>query len=112
MPDHLPRSLHEYVDATLGLREEMTAKLKAMAPSDFERVLHPIFEEDEFTLIVAGGILGLLVGLAQMLFEKRETETKKNEAASTKNSSSSEQEGAPSPPPPPPPPVNNAPTVT
>ena len=111
MPDHLPRSLHEYVDATLGLREEMTAKLKAMAPSDFERVLHPIFEEDEFTLIVAGGILGLLVGLAQMLFEKRETETKNNEAASTKNSSSSEQEGAPSPPPPPPP-VNNAPTVT
>jgi hypothetical protein len=32
------------------------------------RVLHPIFEEDELTLILAGGGLGFLAGFIQQLF--------------------------------------------
>ena len=33
---------------------------------EFEGVLHPCFEEDEWILILVGGILGLFVGVAQL----------------------------------------------
>lgn len=29
------------------------------------KVLHPIFQEDELTLIIAGGVLGAIAGLFQ-----------------------------------------------
>ena len=44
--------LHEYTDATLGLQELMRERMKMMTPQEFERVLHPIFEQDELTLII------------------------------------------------------------
>jgi len=41
--------------------------MKGLPPDEFEGVLHPVFEEDEIKLIVIGGCLGALVGLAQYL---------------------------------------------
>jgi len=32
---------------------------------DFEDLLHPVFQEDEITLIATGGVLGLAAGQAQ-----------------------------------------------
>jgi hypothetical protein len=40
-----------------------------MTSAKFERVLHPIFEEDELTLILAGGFLGFAAGLIQQGIE-------------------------------------------
>ena len=40
-----------------------------MSPAKFERVLHPIFEEDEMTLILAGAALGFAAGLIQQGLE-------------------------------------------
>ena len=40
--------------------------MAAMPSRDFERLLHPIFEEDEFTLIAVGGVLGVLAAWSQM----------------------------------------------
>lgn len=37
-----------------------------MPARDFERLLHPIFEEDEFTLIAVGGLLGVAAAWAQL----------------------------------------------
>ena len=37
----------------------------SLPPADFEGLLHPVFQEDEFKLIILGGILGVLVGFAQ-----------------------------------------------
>ena len=34
---------------------------------EFEKVLHPIFEEDEMTLIIAGGVLGAVAGYIQQI---------------------------------------------
>ena len=31
-------------------------------------MLHPIFQEDELTLILVGGVLGLIVGYLQAIF--------------------------------------------
>jgi len=60
--------LHEYSDDALGLKELMRERMALMTPSEFERVLHPIFEQDELTLIVSGAVLGALAGFAQQVY--------------------------------------------
>lgn len=69
LPQFLPGSLHRYVDNTLGLETTLRVRMEAMSPAKFERVLHPIFEEDELTLIIAGGVLGFIAGLIQQGLE-------------------------------------------
>lgn len=59
--------LHDYVDEALEIEQTLRARMMAMTSSQFERVLHPIFEEDETTLIISGGALGFLAGLLQQL---------------------------------------------
>lgn len=68
LPHHL-HALHTYVDTTLGLRQTLRTQMERMSSARFERVLHPIFEEDELTLILAGGFLGFLAGLVQQGIE-------------------------------------------
>jgi uncharacterized membrane protein YheB (UPF0754 family) len=69
LPSYLSSGLHRYVDATIGLEHTLLIKMKALSPAKFERVLHPIFEEDELTLILAGGVLGFAAGLIQQGLE-------------------------------------------
>jgi uncharacterized membrane protein YheB (UPF0754 family) len=68
LPNHL-YVLHPYVDKTLGLQATLQTQMERMTSAKFERVLHPIFEEDELTLILAGGFLGFLAGLIQQGIE-------------------------------------------
>lgn len=42
-----------------------------MSTRTFEGVLHPVFQEEEFTLIVAGAILGAIAGFLQMLLSTK-----------------------------------------
>ena len=59
----------QYVDKTLGLQQTLRTQMELMTSEKFERVLHPIFEEDELTLIIAGGFLGFVAGLIQQGIE-------------------------------------------
>jgi len=68
LPNHV-HVLYPYVDSTLNLQQTLQTKMEAMTSAQFERVLHPIFEEDELTLIIAGAILGFLAGLVQQGLE-------------------------------------------
>ena len=43
-----------------------------MTPAQFEQILHPIFQEDEFTLIMAGAVLGAITGGLQWLWNVRQ----------------------------------------
>jgi uncharacterized membrane protein YheB (UPF0754 family) len=43
-------------------------RMEALTPEEFQGVLRPAFQEDEWMLIMAGGILGLLAGFAQLVF--------------------------------------------
>ena len=43
-----------------------TQQMGKLSTREFEGVLHPIFQEDELTLIIAGGFLGLLAGAYQV----------------------------------------------
>ncbi|KAH8062069.1 hypothetical protein JL721_8791 [Aureococcus anophagefferens] len=47
-------------------RDRRADAMAALPPAKFERVLHPVFEQDEATLIAVGMTLGGLVGLAQV----------------------------------------------
>lgn len=42
-------------------------RLKAMTSAEFQEVLRPVFQEDEWILIAVGGFLGALAGLLQIL---------------------------------------------
>ena len=45
------------------LRERM----ENLPPDEFQDLLRPCFHEDEWKLIVMGGVLGLLAGIAQLV---------------------------------------------
>ena len=69
LPYHFTRSesFYEYVDTTLGIEKTLRTGLESMSSKQFEQILHPIFEEDELTLILAGGFLGFVAGFGQQL---------------------------------------------
>ncbi|KAL7556211.1 hypothetical protein ACA910_017370 [Epithemia clementina (nom. ined.)] len=68
LPHHVP-VIYPYMDRTLGLETTLRERMELMSSRQFERVLHPIFEEDELTLIIAGAVLGFIAGLIQQGLE-------------------------------------------
>ena len=46
--------------------EELRLRMTQMPPSEFQDLLRPCFQEDELKLVLLGGALGLLAGLAQL----------------------------------------------
>ena len=58
----------DYVGRTLALEPALAAAMKRMQSAEFEKVLHPIFQEDELTLIIVGAVLGGLAGWGQTFF--------------------------------------------
>jgi hypothetical protein len=57
--------VHRYVTDTLEIDTTLASRLKVLSPTDFEDLLHPIFQEDEIILIATGGVLGLIAGALQ-----------------------------------------------
>ena len=57
--------LHRYMTRTLDIESTLAHRLKLLSPTEFEDLLHPVFQEDEIILIAAGGVLGALAGLGQ-----------------------------------------------
>lgn len=67
----LPQSIQgmfQYADESLQIAETLESKLKSLTKEEFEDVLHPVFQEDEFTLIIVGAVLGGVAGVIQMAF--------------------------------------------
>ena len=54
--------VHNYVNKRLDIRETLARRLKTLSPTEFEDLLHPVFQEDEITLIATGGVLGFAAG--------------------------------------------------
>jgi len=65
LPSTPSHPLHAYADSTLALKETLISKMRLMTSTEFESVLHPIFQEDEMTLILAGAVLGAIAGGVQ-----------------------------------------------
>ena len=62
----LTRPTEAYLARALDVETAVRDAMAALPPAKFERVLHPVFEQDEATLIAVGMTLGGLVGLAQV----------------------------------------------
>ena len=50
------------------LEKELRERMERLSPEQFQDLLRPCFQEDEMKLILAGAVLGLLAGLAQIIF--------------------------------------------
>jgi uncharacterized membrane protein YheB (UPF0754 family) len=55
----------EYIHETLSIGELLAEKLKEMPPEEFEQVLRPAFQQDEWILIGTGAVLGAVAGVLQ-----------------------------------------------
>jgi uncharacterized membrane protein YheB (UPF0754 family) len=91
LPKHV-EVLHEYTDKTLALKELMRERMELMTPKEFERVLHPIFEEDEMTLIISGAVLGAIAGFLQQIYTVAIESTTTTTTTTTKSSEAAKDE--------------------
>lgn len=68
--EELPRSIQstfDYAHEALDLETTMREKMISLSPVEFEGVLRPAFQEDEWILITVGAVLGGLAGVSQLL---------------------------------------------
>ncbi len=54
-------------DRAEAVERIMRERMEALAPVEFQNLLRPCFQEDELKLILIGGGLGFLAGLAQLI---------------------------------------------
>jgi len=74
--ESLPLSIHrtyEYTESAIDLETTMREKMMDLSAVEFEGVLRPAFQEDEWILILVGAVLGGLAGFAQLVFLFSET---------------------------------------
>jgi uncharacterized membrane protein YheB (UPF0754 family) len=57
---------YEYTNEALDIEATIREKMQELSSEEFEAVLHPAFEEDEYILILVGAFLGLIVGVFQL----------------------------------------------
>lgn len=54
-------------ERSAALAELLAGKMKEMSPAEFQDLLRPAFQQDEWILLVLGAVTGLLAGTAQLL---------------------------------------------
>lgn len=55
------------------IEELLRTRMESLSPEEFQEVLRPAFQEDEWKLIVVGAVLGLAAGFAQLVLVFGET---------------------------------------
>ena len=64
--ESLSPTVVSFLESRMQLKRTIVGKLEALPPSEFEQMLHPVFQEDEFLLILIGAGLGAAVGALQV----------------------------------------------
>ena len=57
-----------YTQEALDMQNTLSSRMSALPSRQFERLLHPVFEEDEWKLVLMGGVLGVVIGALQAYF--------------------------------------------
>jgi uncharacterized membrane protein YheB (UPF0754 family) len=57
---------YEYTNKALRIGDDLCERMQALSPEEFEGVLRPAYEADEWKLIVTGAILGMAAGFLQL----------------------------------------------
>lgn len=60
--------MHEYANGALNIGGDLREKMQALSPTEFEGVLRPAYQQDEWKLIVTGAVLGGLAGVLQLIY--------------------------------------------
>ena len=60
--------LHTFAAKSVDIRDELESRMQQLPPEEFEGVLRPAFQQDEWKLILAGAALGLLAGVLQFVY--------------------------------------------
>jgi uncharacterized membrane protein YheB (UPF0754 family) len=59
--------VEDYAEDAMDIRNTLVSKMQELSPEEFEELLRPAFEQDEWMLITVGALLGFLVGELQLL---------------------------------------------
>lgn len=59
--------VYAFGDKAEQIRETLAERMAVMRAEDYENVLRPAFQQDEWKLILAGAVLGLAAGVAQIV---------------------------------------------
>ncbi len=65
----LPDTMHameDYAEDAMDVRTTLVTKMQELTPEEFEGLLRPAFEQDEWILITVGAVLGFMVGELQV----------------------------------------------
>ncbi len=65
LPETL-KHIEEYAADAMAIEETLATKMTELSVEEFEGLLHPAFEQDEWILIAVGATLGFLVGEMQV----------------------------------------------
>lgn len=57
----------DYAKQALDIEETMVSRMTSLPPDEFVNFLRPVFQEDEWKLILTGAILGMFAGFLQLL---------------------------------------------
>ncbi|MBF0350343.1 MAG: DUF445 domain-containing protein [SAR324 cluster bacterium] len=60
------KPLHAYTYEALDVENLVREKVKLLSPEDFESMIRPIFQEDEWIMTGGGAVLGIIVGFLQL----------------------------------------------
>lgn len=69
--EELPRDgglIHTFAARAVDVETELRERMAELPPDEFEGVLRPAFQADEYKLIIAGAALGFLAGVAQFVY--------------------------------------------
>lgn len=59
--------LEDYAEDAMDIRNILVSKMQELEPEEFEKLLRPAFEQDEWILITVGALLGTIVGELQSI---------------------------------------------
>lgn len=59
--------VEDYAEDAMDIRNTLVRKMQELSPEEFESLLRPAFEQDEWILITVGALLGFAVGELQLL---------------------------------------------
>lgn len=57
---------YDYATETLDVGNELCEKMRQLGPEEFEGVLRPAYQADEWKLIFTGAVLGMIAGFMQL----------------------------------------------
>ena len=69
--DELPKEgglLHTFAGKAVDIEHAIGDRMKDLPPDEFEGVLRPAFQQDEWKLILAGAVLGAVAGVGQLVY--------------------------------------------